>query len=106
MSALATVGADHITADDDGTTLFAQYTLFKKGRLFKLVLINTDYYDGNGKRNWHTYDFTNLAEGKVEVVRMTAPNSLTKTTKAQENPSQQVTIAGTYNPLVPTRTRS
>ncbi|KAH7000895.1 hypothetical protein EDB80DRAFT_810009 [Ilyonectria destructans] len=99
MSALATVGADHITADDDGTTLFAQYTLFKKGRPFKLVLINTDYYDGNGKRNWHTYDFTNLAEGKVEVVRMTAPDSLTKTTKttkAQEYPSQEVTIAGQY----------
>lgn len=97
MAALATQGADHITADDDGTSLFAQYTLYKKGKPLKIVLVNTDFYDGQGKRNSHVYDLADVAAKKVEVVRMTAPSSYTETTRDQKKPSLEPTIAGTFH---------
>jgi hypothetical protein len=94
VSALATQGADHIIAADDGTSLFAQYVLYKNGSPFKIVLVNTDFYNGKGKRASHTYELKDLAACKIEAVRMTAPSSYTETTRDQKKPSLEPTIGG------------
>ncbi|KAF4338066.1 glycoside hydrolase superfamily [Fusarium beomiforme] len=44
FGALAVAGGDSIIASDDGTDPYAQYIIYIRGKAFKVVLINTDYY--------------------------------------------------------------
>lgn len=98
VAALATQGADHITADDDGTSLFAQYTLYKDGKPNKIVFVNTDFHSGKGKRASHVFGLQNLSACKLEVVRMTAPSSYTETTRDQKKTSLEPSIGGMQTP--------
>lgn len=94
MVGLALQGADHIVASDDGTDSFAQYILYKRGKPFKAVLINTDYYSGTGKRNSTTFTLKGLKSAKVKALRMAAPSSDVTTTLKQANPFNELTIGG------------
>lgn len=96
MAALATVGGDHIIASDAGTNLYAQYIVYKDGKPIKAVLVNTDYYDGQGERNSTVFTLTEVSACKVKAVRMTAPSSDTMTTREQADPSLEPTIGGEY----------
>ncbi|KAH8656832.1 hypothetical protein BGZ61DRAFT_486482 [Ilyonectria robusta] len=96
MAGLALQGADHIVASDDGTNSFAQYILYKRGKPFKAVLINTDYYSGTGKRNSTTFTLKGLKSAKIKALRMIAPSSDVTTSLEQANPSNELTIGGQY----------
>lgn len=63
ISALALVGGDAIVAGDNGTTSNAQYVIYAEGKPIKIVLLNTDYYSGNGTRSKTEFKLTGL-EGK------------------------------------------
>ncbi|KAM5353551.1 hypothetical protein ACJ41O_000201 [Fusarium nematophilum] len=94
FGALAAAGGDHIVASDDGTDPYAQYVIYRKGKPFKLVLANTDYYSGSGSRSKTSFTATGLKNGNVRALRLTAPSSETKIPRAQTNPSLEPSIGG------------
>jgi hypothetical protein len=85
-------------ASDDGTDLFAQYVVYKDGEPPKVLLVNTDYYSGEGSRPAAEYTLTELVASKASALRMTAPSSDTMTTVGQADPSLEPKIGG--EPLV------
>lgn len=98
MAGLALEGADYITASDDGTDSYAQYIIYRNGAPSKAVLINTDYYSGNGQRSSTTFTLKGLRGKKVKAHRMAAPSSETTTTLAQNSPAKELTIGGKIPP--------
>ncbi|RBR13263.1 uncharacterized protein FIESC28_08229 [Fusarium coffeatum] len=96
FGALAAAGGDHIVASDDGSDRYAQYIIYRKGKPFKLVLVNTDYYSGIGSRSTTSFTATGLKSGAVKALRMTGPSSETLVPLRQTNPSLEPSIGGQY----------
>jgi hypothetical protein len=94
FAALTVAGADHIIASDSGTNSYAQYVIFKAGRPSRIVLINTDYYSGKGKRSRKMFTLTGLISTKVEAVRLTAPSSEVVSTLRQQKPALEPSFGG------------
>jgi len=94
MAGLATAGGDHIVASDEGTDQYAQYIVYKDGKPIKVVLVNTDYFSGDGERSVTEFTLTDVPACKAKAVRMTAASSDTKTTRDQADPSLEPTIGG------------
>ena len=101
LAALALADSDNIVATDDGNSSYAQYVLYKRGKPSKVVLINTDYFSGNGTRSTTTFSLKGLKNGRVKAIRMTAPSSEVTTTLAQTNPAQEPRIAGKRSLEIP-----
>ncbi|KAH6871488.1 hypothetical protein B0T10DRAFT_568278 [Thelonectria olida] len=96
FGALAVEGGDSISAADNGNDAYAQYVVYRKGKPHKIVLVNTDYYSGTGKRSATTFTLTGLKSGCVEALRMTAPSSETMIPVKQTKPSLEPSIGGQY----------
>lgn len=95
MAGLALADGDHVTASDAGTDSYAQYVIYRKGKPFKVVLINTDYYSGRGERTSATFKLTGLTKQmKLKAIRMSAPSSEVYTSRAQTKPALEPTIGG------------
>ncbi|RSL62279.1 hypothetical protein CEP53_004806 [Fusarium sp. AF-6] len=94
FGALAAAGGDHIVASDDGTDPYAQYIIYRQGKPFKLVFVNTDYYSGSDSRSKTTFTATGLRNGNVKAIRMTTPSSETKIPLEQTDPSIEPRIGG------------
>ncbi|KYG13810.1 hypothetical protein FVEG_14131 [Fusarium verticillioides 7600] len=94
FGALAVAGGDSIVASDDGTDPYAQYIVYKNGKAFKVVLINTDYYSGGGTRSETKFTLTGLKSNSVKALRMTAPSSETTVPVTQTKSSPQPSIGG------------
>lgn len=92
MAALALAGGDQITAIDAGNSSYAQYVIYKNGEPIKAVLINTDYYSGNGTRPSSTFTLTDLVGSTVKAIRMTASSSDVTTEPGDNAPA--ITIGG------------
>lgn len=78
FTALALSGGDKIVADDNGETSFAQYTIYRNGKPYKAVIVNTEYYSGSGSRDSTTFELTGLSSKTIKALRMTAPSSETR----------------------------
>ncbi|KAM0297033.1 hypothetical protein ACHAPM_009902 [Fusarium culmorum] len=96
FGALATAGGDHIMASDNGSDRYAQYIIYRKGKPFKLIFVNTDYYSGIGSRSTTSFTVTGLRNGAVKALRMTGPSSETIVPLTQTNPDLEPSIAGQY----------
>ncbi|KAI1046791.1 hypothetical protein LB505_011107 [Fusarium chuoi] len=94
FGALALAGGDSIVASDAGTDPYAQYIIYKNGKAFKVVLINTDYYSGSGKRSETKFTLTGLKTNSVKALRMTGPSSETTVPITQTKSSPQPSIGG------------
>lgn len=93
FSTLAISGGDKIIASDSGNDSYAQYVIYQEGAAHKIVLINTDYYSGDGQREVTTFALRGFESSSVKVLRMTAPSSEVKIELGKEN-SLQPTIGG------------
>ncbi|KAM0340126.1 hypothetical protein ACHAPU_010618 [Fusarium lateritium] len=96
MAALAVNGRDQIVALDEGGDSYTQYVIYKGGKPTKVLLINTDYYSGIGRRSSKGFTLASLSGSKLKTIRMTAPSSETTTSQAQQKPLREVTIGGQY----------
>jgi hypothetical protein len=97
LSTLALQDADHIIAIDDGQTPYAQYVLYRKGRPFKAVLINTVYYSGEGERSETAFTLTGIKPTSTpRAIRVTAGSADTTATTAKDAPETQLTFAGMF----------
>ncbi|KAM0206259.1 hypothetical protein ACHAQI_008359 [Fusarium lateritium] len=96
FGALAAAGGDHIMASDNGSDRYAQYIIYRKGKPFKLVFVNTDYYSGSGARSSTSFTATGLKNGNVKALRMTGPSSETVIPLKQTNPGLEPNIGGQY----------
>ena len=94
FSALAVSGGDYITAIDPGVDRYAQYVVYSRGVASKVVLINTDYFSGNGNRSSTSFVLTGLASSDhVKVTRLTAPSS-ESTADAGQPSASGITFGG------------
>jgi hypothetical protein len=96
VSALALDGGDQIVAGDDGKSNYAQYVIFSKGKPVKAVLINTDYYSGEGTRSKTSFTMTGLRDKQIEAVRFTAASSEVTTQPGNTTTGPHPTIGGTF----------
>jgi hypothetical protein len=95
FTALAVTDGEQVIACDNGTDSYAQYVIYKKGKPVKVVLINTDYYSGEGLRSQVDFTVTGLKQQKiVTTLRMTAANSEVYTGQTLKPSSQGPTIGG------------
>ncbi|KAH8901723.1 hypothetical protein GQ53DRAFT_790114 [Thozetella sp. PMI_491] len=95
MAALALQGAEHVIATDNGADSYAQYVIFRNGTPCKIVLINTDYYSGNGTRLNTSFTLTGLRNvNTVSAIRMTASSSEITASSAKLAPSSGLSIGG------------
>ncbi|KAL6416149.1 hypothetical protein AUP68_00362 [Ilyonectria robusta] len=79
VAAEVLAGQSYIAALDDGTTNYAGYEVYSKSkRLSKVVLINTDYFDGNGTRSSKEFTLTGLAAKSVSAKRLTATSAMSR----------------------------
>ncbi|KAH7161780.1 hypothetical protein EDB81DRAFT_854074 [Dactylonectria macrodidyma] len=96
FGALATSGGDYILASDNGADPYAQYVIYKGKKPIKVVLINTDYYSGNGTRSATAFTLKGLRSGRVKALRMTGPSSETTIPHLQVDPLLEPSIGGRY----------
>nr|XP_036575118.1 glycoside hydrolase family 79 protein [Colletotrichum truncatum]KAF6781639.1 glycoside hydrolase family 79 protein [Colletotrichum truncatum] len=92
MAALALNGGHSIIASDDGNDAYAQYVIFRDGAPHKVLLINTDYYSGEGERNITTFNLTGVTAAEVKALRMTASTSEYTTNLKNSDGEQGLTI--------------
>ncbi|KAH6694956.1 hypothetical protein BKA61DRAFT_683416 [Leptodontidium sp. MPI-SDFR-AT-0119] len=72
-------GQSYISALDNGTTNYAGYIIYSKSKKpSKVVLINTDYFDGNGTRSTHDFVLSGLTTRTLSAKRLTAANALSR----------------------------
>lgn len=77
---------------DDGTSAIGVYAVFNTGNApVRLLVVNSNYYDGTGTRSTATVAFSGVApaNGVLEAKRMTAPSA---TSRVDEGAA--VTIGG------------
>ncbi|KAF4628039.1 hypothetical protein G7Y89_g10114 [Cudoniella acicularis] len=75
----ALAGESYISALDNGTTNYAGYAIYSASKsLSKVVLINTDYFDGNGARSTQDFVLSGLSCQSVSAKRLTAANALSR----------------------------
>lgn len=93
MAMLALAQGDSITANDAGNSSYASYTVYKKGKADRVVLINSDYYSGNGTRSETVFTLNNLkGNDNLKVIRFASASS--EVTLARRVAGPQITIAG------------
>lgn len=79
VAAEVLAGQSYIAALDDGTTNYAGYVIYSKSKKpSKVVLINTDYFDGNGTRSSNEFTLTGLAGKTVSAKRLTAASAMSR----------------------------
>lgn len=88
------LGADgaKVAMLDNGTTAIGVYAVFSSSKTpVRLLVINTNYFDGTGARSNTSVTFTGLttAGGAKQAKRMTAPNA-----NSQVDQGALVTIGG------------
>lgn len=94
---MALAGGEKIVAGDDGTSRYAQYVIYAQDQPIRVVLLNTDYYSGNGTRNSTTFNLSGLTGSQtLKAIRFTAASSEVKTSKTGENADSGITIGGTF----------
>ena len=69
-----------MTLLDDGTGAVAIYAVFNvSGNPVRLLVINTNYFDGTGTRTSTSVTFTGLSgNGSIHAKRMTAPSATSR----------------------------
>jgi len=63
---------------DDGSSAYAQYALYSKSGLAKILLYNSDLYSGTGTRSSHTFTFnvpSSYTKKTVRVRRITSSSA-------------------------------
>ncbi|KAL4931100.1 uncharacterized protein BDV17DRAFT_289095 [Aspergillus undulatus] len=94
MAVLALANGDSIIELDQGGSSYAAYVIYRRGEAAKVLLINTDYYDGTGKRPITKFTLDGLQGRFVEGVRLTAATSEITTTAEQIRGSPHPTLGG------------
>jgi hypothetical protein len=94
MAALALAGGDYVIASDAGDNSYAQYVVYKDAKPWKVVLINTNYYSGNGTRTTSSFTLSGLSSKRVKALRMTAASSVVTTSRDSTDTSSGPTIGG------------
>ncbi|KAJ0426796.1 hypothetical protein BJY00DRAFT_306792 [Aspergillus carlsbadensis] len=96
VAAEAMAGGSRIAALDDGSTNYAAYAIYSaRGAVRKVVLVNSDFFDGDGTRSRREFVLEGLmvrgkgGGGSVRVKRLTAPSSL-----SQQDLGEAPTFAG------------
>lgn len=100
-AALSVADGHHIKESDDGTDQYAQYVIYKDGKPFKVVLVNTDFYLGTGTRSRTRFNLSGLATENVTAIRLTAPSSLSIASLEQSDARLEPTIGGKLWPRLP-----
>lgn len=76
---MAMARGSYISALDDGTTDYAGYVIFSRSRKpIKLVLINSNYFGGTGKRCVQQFVLGGLCSRRVVAKRLTATSALSR----------------------------
>jgi hypothetical protein len=79
VAAQAMAGGSRIKSLDDGSTNYAGYSIYgADAKVKKVVLINTDFFDGNGTRSAQEFVLEGLAGKQVNALRLTAKSSLSR----------------------------
>ncbi|KAF3764753.1 family 79 glycoside hydrolase [Cryphonectria parasitica EP155] len=72
-------GGSHLTALDSGSTDYAGYVTFDaSGAPLRVLLYNSDYFDGSGTRGSTSFVLTGLSASSVKAKRLTAANALSR----------------------------
>lgn len=72
----ALAGGSYISELDAGSTAYAVYVIYNAEKEpLKVLLYNSDYYDGSGTRGSESFVLTGLSNSVVKAKRLTAPNS-------------------------------
>lgn len=78
FAAEAMAHASHIAPLDNGGSNQAGYAIYATNKLTKVVLINSDYYDGVGERPSQSFSIIGLSVESVTAKRLTASSSLAR----------------------------
>ncbi|KAM6516713.1 hypothetical protein FALCPG4_014886 [Fusarium falciforme] len=79
VAAQAMAGGAQIVSLDDGTTKYAGYSVHSSsGKALKVVLVNTDFYDGVGTRPVQQFHVNGLRGSQVQARRLTAKSTLSR----------------------------
>jgi len=84
FASLALAGADRLAPLDDSSDNYAGYVFYKGTTRLRVLLYNSDYYDGSSARTSKTFRLTGLKAGTVSARRLTAPNATSR--QDQGNP--------------------
>lgn len=72
-------GGSHLTALDTGSSNYAGYATFDtSGAPLRVLLYNSDYFDGTGTRSSTPFVLTGLTAGSVKAKRLTAASALSR----------------------------
>lgn len=72
-------GGAYISSLDDGTSNYAGYVIYSAAEQpIRVVLINTDYYDGTGERTYQSFVLRGLVNATVVATRLTAASALSR----------------------------
>ena len=76
MAASFLAGGASIAVLDDGSSSYGGYVVFSENeKPFKILLYNSDYYDGDGDRSSQTIILTGLTASTVSAKRLTASSA-------------------------------
>lgn len=90
FATMALAGASQIAPLDDGTTNYAGYAIYTGNRITKVLLYNSDYYDGTGTRSNKVFAIKELSGcSAITTRRLTASSAVSRQDRGQ-NP----TVAG------------
>lgn len=79
VAASALAGGETVITLDEGFDNYSGYAVFGRGGVGKsVVLINTDYFDGNGTRSTQEFVIKGLLGTKVMAKRLTAESALSR----------------------------
>lgn len=69
----------HVTALDDGSTNYGGYATFdSSGAPLRVLLYNSDYFNGTGTRSSTSFVLTGLTATSVRAKRLTAASALSR----------------------------
>ncbi|CAK7201835.1 hypothetical protein SEUCBS139899_004550 [Sporothrix eucalyptigena] len=72
-------GASHLTALDTGSSNYAAYATYDSaGKPLRVLLYNSDYFNGTGTRSSSTFTLSGLTATSVKAKRLTAANALSR----------------------------
>lgn len=85
FAAAAVAGGSHIAILDDGIDEFGVYAVYSSGgKLLRIALFSTEFYDGNGLRLTSQFDLNGLDDGILKIRRLTAPSALSRADRGQK----------------------
>jgi hypothetical protein len=75
----AMAGGSYISALDDGDTNYAVYVIYDSAKKpLRVLLYNSDYFDGTGTRSSESFVLTGLYATNVTAKRLTAASALSR----------------------------